>query len=264
MRPQTVKRICLYLIICIGLILQIGCFSSCGNVRQTDTNNTTTNTSNNTYVSVSTGEHTENPPTVNTFGVRFLTNDGIPIRITECKSGEALTPPTPPKKIGYVFVGWSGDYNNITQDTDIVANYVEVSKIKNVISADTVYISGTSEFNVVIGIYGNVEFCGLDMEIAYDTNLLDLVSSEDVDDSVILNDSTDGIIYMNYVTTNNTKGEVEFVTLKFKLKVALKNETSLQMAVNSMYSLDNNNAFVQSEYQVLQNKIIIEEAHDEK
>ena len=241
MRPQTVKRICLYLIICIGLILQIGCFSSCGNVRQTDTNNTTTNTSNNTDVSVSTGEHTENPPTVNT-----------------------LTPPTPPKKIGYVFVGWSGDYNNITQDTDIVANYVEVSKIKNVISADTVYISRTSEFNVLIGIYGNVEFCGLDMEIAYDTNLLDLVSSENVDDSVILNDSTDGIIYMNYVTTNNTKGEVEFVTLKFKLKVALKNETSLQMTVNSMYSLDNNNAFVQSEYQVLQNKIIIEEAHDEK
>ena len=102
------------------------------------------------------------------------------------------------------------------------------------------------------------------MDITYDGNLLELVASTDVDDCVVLNDATMGVIHMNYVTTSNTTGEVSFMTLEFKPKVNTKNETSLQINVNSMYSLDSNDVLVKSEYQVLQNKIIMEELHDEQ
>ena len=102
------------------------------------------------------------------------------------------------------------------------------------------------------------------MDVTYDSDLLELIAVTDVDDCVIHNSSTNGVIHLNYVTTNNTTGEVTFMNLKFRSKVTTKTETNLQININSMYSLDNGESLTPSEYQVLQNKIIIEEAHNER
>ena len=195
--------------------------------------------------------------------VRFLTDEGIPISILECNKGETLIPPTPPRQIGRVFAGWEGDYRNISNDVDILAQYVDISKTKNVINADTIYTVANSEFDIVVGTYGDVGFCGLDMNISYDSDLLELIETADVDDCVILNDSQKGIVHLNYVTTSNTTGEVVFMTLKFKSKTGTQAETGLQMQVNSMYVLDSNDALIPVEYQVLSNRIIICEVDNE-
>lgn len=270
MRRLEKKSISL-LLVCLIIILQVVCFISCGNKDQIDNGNTSTepsgNENNDSTPSVDNNEQINNngnETIKEKFIVRFIADNGIPISIKECTEGETLTPPTPPKRIGYVFVGWNGDYTNITQNTDIVANYTDISKIANAISADTVYISGDSKFEVLVAIYGNVSFCGLDMDITYDINLLDYIDSTNVDDCVIFNNEVPGIIHMNYVSTNNTTGEVDFMTLRFKSKTSAKNETDLQINIHSMYSIEDNDIFEQSEYQVLQNKIIIEETHDEK
>lgn len=265
------KTISLFLI-CIIILLQIVCFASCGN-REPDSDGSTS--------PPPSGGESNPPSTENNNGqtnlpgnevaegnekyvVRFITDDGIPILIKELNKGEAFNAPMPPRKIGYIFNGWIGDYSNITQNTDIIASYTNVSNIVNAICADTVYSLCGSEFNVLIGIYGDVNFCGLDLDITYDSNLLELISVTDVDDCVIQNSSTDGVVHLNYVTTNNTTGEVTFLNLKFKSKVTTKAETNLQINVNSMYSLGNNENLIPSEYQVLHNKIIIEEAHNEQ
>ena len=190
--------------------------------------------------------------------VRFITDDGVPIMVNESEKGEALRPPTPPRRIGYVFRGWVGDYTNITQNTDIIAAYTDVSDIANAICADTVYSSCGAEFNVLIGIYGEVNFCGLDMEISYDGGLLELVEVTDEDNSIIHNSSTSGVVYLNYVSTDNTTGEVTFMNMKFKSKATQKAETNFHIKVNSMYVLDSNEKITPSTYQVIQNKIIID------
>ncbi len=270
MKCSNKKRNGFLLVIYFFMILQILNFASCGNKKPTDNANINTAPyGDGCGLSEDNNEQTNNnnngnETAIEKFIVRFITDNGIPVDIKECKKGEALNPPTPPRRIGYVFTDWNGNYHNITQNTDIIATYRDVSKIANAICADTVYISGESEFEVLIAIYGEVSFCGLDMDITYDGNLLELVASTDVDDCVMLNDATMGVIHMNYVTTSNTTGEVSFMTLKFKPKVNTKNETSLQINVNSMYSLDSNDVLVKSEYQVLQNKIIMEELHDEQ
>ena len=188
--------------------------------------------------------------------VYFLTDEGVPILIQECQKGQTLIPPAPPQRIGYVFTGWSGNYSNITQNTEIIANYMDVSKITNAIGSDTVYALASDEFEVTVGIYGEVNFCGLDMDIEYDSSLLLYIEAVEVDDFVILNDTTSGVIHTNYVSTNNTSGEVSFVTLKFKVKTTDRLETALQFKVNSIYSLDDNDTLTRVEYQILQNKII--------
>ena len=47
------------------------------------------------------------------------------------------------------------------------------------------------------------------------------------------------------------------MTLKFKVKTTQAAETGLQIKVNSMYFLDNSEALITADCQVLQNKIII-------
>ena len=265
------KTISLFLI-CIIILLQIVCLASCGNKEPNNNGSIPTPPSSGESNSPSTENNNgqtnspENEPVNGNekYVVRFITDDGIPILIKESKKGGAFNTPTPPRKIGYIFNGWIGDYSNITQNTDIIASYTNVSNIVNAICADTVYSSCDLEFNILIGIYGEVNFCGLDMDITYDSSLLELIAVTNVDNCVIQNSSTDGIIHLNYVTTNNTTGEVTFLNLKFKSKVTTKAETNLQINVNSMYSLDNNESLTPSEYQVLQNKIFIEEAHNEQ
>ena len=269
---QTGRKTISLFLICIIILLQVVCFASCGNKEP--------NNGGSTPMPPNSGESNP-PPTGNNDGqtnnpgnetnndnvkyvVRFITDDGIPITIKESKKGGAFNPPAPPKRICYIFNGWIGDYSNINQNTDIIASYTNISNITNAICADTVYSLCGSEFNVLIGIYGEVNFCGLDMDVIYDSDLLELIEVADVDDCVIQNSSTNGVVHLNYVTTNNTTGEVTFMNLKFRSKVTTKTETNLQINVNSMYSLVNGESLTPSEYQVLQNKIIIEEAHNEK
>jgi hypothetical protein len=257
MRFTILKRLFPALLICIVILVQILCLVACGS-KNADNATQTPNGNENSFESGDDENKNE------TCIVRFVTSEGIPISIQECSNGESLVPPTPPRKIGHIFTGWDGDYNNITKSTDITATYIDVSKVKNAISADTMYVAGTSEFEVLIGIYGDVGFCGLDMDITYDSNLFELIASTDVDDCVVVNTATKGVIHMNYVTMNNTTGEVAFMTLKFKVKATTNTETGLQITVNSMYEFDNNDSIIQSDYQVIQNKIIIEEAHNEQ
>lgn len=265
------KTISLFLI-CIIILIQVVCLASCGDKEPNNRGSTPTPPNSGVSNPPSTGnnnEQTNNPgnETNNNnskYVVRFITDHGIPIAIKESKEGGAFNAPTPPRRIGYIFNGWIGDYSNITQNTDIIASYTNVSNIANAICADTVYSLCGSEFNVLIGIYGEVKFCGLDMDITYDSDLLELIEVVDVDDCVIQNSSTNGVIHLNYVTTTNTTGEVTFINLKFKSKVTTKTETNLQINVNSMYSLDNGESLTPSKYQVLQNKFIIEEAHNEQ
>ena len=189
--------------------------------------------------------------------MRFVTDNGVVIAVNECEKGAALVPPTPPQRIGYIFAGWDGNFLDITQSTDITARYTDVSQTTNVIAADTLYVYDTDEFEVLIGIYGKVSFCGLDLEIAYDRNLLEYIEATEIDNDIILNNAESGIIYANYVSTSNTTGEVAFMTLKFKVKTTQAAETGLQIKVNSMYFLDNSEALITADCQVLQNKIII-------
>ena len=258
------KTLCLFLA-CLFVVIQIFGLSSCSKKNNGDNNSDSANSEDNENNNTSSDSNNSNSNNSanEKYIVRFLTDDGIPISIVECKKGDSLTLPKAPQKIGSIFSGWSGNYSNITQNTDVFAKYTDISQKENVLSADTVYVNDKSEFNVLVGIYGNVNFCGLDLDIEYDSDILELLEVTDVDDCVIANNGNDGVINMNYVTTDNTTGDVTFMNLKFRSKVETKTETSLLISVNSMYSLVND-VLTKSNCQVLQNKIIIEEAQNEK
>ena len=59
------------------------------------------------------------------YTVRFLDATGNAVSTQEIAHGSSATPPDLPVTNGYLYLGWNGGYTNITQDTDITANYVQ-------------------------------------------------------------------------------------------------------------------------------------------
>ncbi len=68
-----------------------------------------------------------------TYTVRFLDYDERVITEEEVLSGDDVTLPERPTREGYIFTGWQGNTQNITEDTDVHAQYAE-NTIGNVIN----------------------------------------------------------------------------------------------------------------------------------
>ena len=66
-----------------------------------------------------------------TYTVRFLDWDNSVISTQTVTRGGSATAPLNPTRDGYTFIGWLGDYTNITADTDIVASY-EKNTVHNI------------------------------------------------------------------------------------------------------------------------------------
>ena len=57
------------------------------------------------------------------YTVTFLNHNGVSFYTQQIAYGSAATPPTAPTVSGYTFVGWIGNYSNITSATTIYASY---------------------------------------------------------------------------------------------------------------------------------------------
>ena len=64
----------------------------------------------------------------NVYAVTFLSYDGSTIgEVQYIEEGKSAIPPTPPVREGYTFDKWSQDWNNVTEDRNIVALYTDNS-----------------------------------------------------------------------------------------------------------------------------------------
>ena len=55
--------------------------------------------------------------------VTFVDYDGEVLKVQEIEEGNDATPPSSPRRPGYTFDGWIGDYTNVTEDRIIEADY---------------------------------------------------------------------------------------------------------------------------------------------
>ena len=59
------------------------------------------------------------------YEVTFTDENGNIIETQKIEEGKAATPPTPPVKEGYTFIGWSADIFGITENITLEPNYIE-------------------------------------------------------------------------------------------------------------------------------------------
>ena len=89
-----------------------------------------------------------------TYTVRFLDWDNSVISTQTVTRGGSATAPPNPTRDGYTFIGWLGDYTNITADTDIVASY-EKNTVHNIKignnTINSIYIGDNKIIKVYLG-----------------------------------------------------------------------------------------------------------------
>lgn len=202
------------------------------------------------------GSINPNPGTgVVQYTVSFVNYDNkTVISSQKVNSGENAAAPTNPTKTGASFLGWSGNYINVTKDEKVKAIFDDE---KNVfIIAQSTGKKGDT-VKVKLSLKGKVTTCGYDIKISYDSNLKLVSYDDDLDMNIVLNPkaSTNSIL-LNYSGAINTTKKKDIVELSFKIKDSDKTALPIIINVNSMKEVAGNSV-VNSAYNIVNGIVFV-------
>ena len=106
--------------------------------------------------------------------VSFVDYDGTVLSRQKVKDGEAAVPPADPVREGYVFLGWNGSWEAVTEDTVITASYVE--KSAGAVFTPQVQTGEDGLITVSVGLGESAQLSGFDVRLGYDVSKVELVS----------------------------------------------------------------------------------------
>ncbi len=153
-----------------------------------------------------------------THTVTYYSDDDTVLKIESVLDHEAAQPPHDPEvSYGYIFERWDADLSDITQDIDVHPVCQDVREKKNVLAIPGVYVKSADTVTVPVRLCGEVCVSGFDMMIQYDPSMLSVLSLKE-DGAIVYNTDTPGIIRMNFVSVENTIGDVEICEIEFSVK----------------------------------------------
>lgn len=174
------------------------------------------------------------------YTVTFYGYDGSTVLKTEKITGGAtVIPPTAPTKDGTNFLGWSGNYYNVTQNESIKAVY---SDEQNVFVVSPGNVSANNTVDVMVSIDGTVKTCGFDINVMYDSDLELVAYDDDLDLDVVVNTKAyENGIKLNFSSISDKKKQRNIIGLTFKIKDLSKKYLRVMVTMNSIKEIYNNN-----------------------
>ena len=101
------------------------------------------------------------------------------------------------------------------------------------------------EFSTTVYIAEDAQIGTFQVSLKYNTDLVTLVSAEEDEDAggtVIVNDSTPGLLYVNYSRTNNTSSARNILNLTFKV------DESIGVGSYDLLTIDESYEYLSSRY----------------
>ena len=135
------------------------------------------------------------------------------------------------------FLGWNGNYANVTKNESVVAVYDDS---KNVFTVESATGSVGDTVTLLVSVDGTVKTCGFDITIYYDNAILELVSYDsDLDLDVVVNtEYLDNGVLLNFsAATEKTKSR-EIIALTFRIKDTTADATSVYVEMTSVKEMD--------------------------
>ncbi len=149
------------------------------------------------------------------WSVTFYSSDGTVLKIEAVeKNGAAVPPKAPEMAPGLVFQAWDQDFTKVTQDMHIYPVCEDLHGKPNGFAVGSAYGSQGDTVNIPVLLAGDVCTAGFDMILTYDPEKLALEGISG-DDAVVYNTETPGTIRLNYVSIENTMGELDICNLAF-------------------------------------------------
>ena len=110
------------------------------------------------------------------FPIKFVDADGTQIGETQIvKGGENATPPTPPTREGYTFVGWIGAYTNVKSDATIYASYSRNNELSTTQQGSLPGLFSVAPDKQVYFSQGNLQYMGATQTWRFAENQYDTV-----------------------------------------------------------------------------------------
>lgn len=169
-----------------------------------------------------------------TYTVVFYDYDGTTVLATRSgiPEGGYAVPPTDPAKTNATFMGWSGSFANVTENTSARAVF---SDEKNVLKVSSATGSIGDTVTVLITLDGAVKACAFDINIMYDPSLELISYDDDLDLSVVANtDVYENGILLNWSDTKDKTKQRDVIELSFQIKNTTKQALPIELTVNSI------------------------------
>lgn len=178
----------------------------------------------------------------NKYTVNYIDADGTVLSTQTILEGSDATAPSSPTMSGMTFCGWSSSGENITCNTDIVAQYVDASK-DNVFKVSNVQGNVGDIVTTSIYLDGIVKTCGFDMRLNYDSDVLEFVSTN-ADwnlDIVAHHVENESLIKFNYGSSKNRTKKAKVIEVSFRIKDTTVSETTLGIQQVEVIAADETN-----------------------
>ena len=222
------KRKIIIIAICIALVIAVSVVALVFALKDNpEPNNDTTNNDGETTPPTDTDEPKPN------YTVLFLNDDKSIFKQVTVVSGEAPTSPgTPTMLQGFVFNGWNADLSSVTKDMVVLPLREEIESERNVISISNGYGVTGDTVSLPLSLCGKVDICCFELKITYDKSMLQFIGFSNEDAGITANcDVENGVIYLDYISTNNTTGQVDLCDVSFKLIGNTTKQIPLNIAV---------------------------------
>lgn len=167
-----------------------------------------------------------------------------------------------------VFAGWSQDElvsqimdGSVAKEDELTltAESIDISNSDNVIYNDVTYVnSGMDSISIPVTVGGNTNFAIMELEISYDTSLLEFESFISKDTDVECNCPEPGLIYVSFVSTDNVSADIELCNIQFKNISAEGAETSLKYNIKDLAAWNADKTdYINVNHEVINSKIVM-------
>jgi len=201
--------------------------------------------------------------------VAFFDGEGQTMQAEKNSKSTAVFPsPAQMERDGYLFSGWDKSVSEIFQRESVsavdngktvVGNsnqtikvnpiYTDISDKTNVIATPAVYADKSQAFTVPLYVGGNVELCGIDLRVHYDTSVFQFVRFEE-NDNVVCN-AKDGVLLLNYISTENVKKGFKLCDLVFQSENKKVTDADVTVEIAEIVAIDGNGAFYTPQYETI-------------
>ena len=200
--------------------------------------------------------------------IDIVADDGSIQELSYHSSGEININRPSSLKGTEVFIGWeendilsqiSDNSINIEEAISLNIESENISDTENAIFNDTIYTESNTEYvDIPVIIGGKTNFAVLDLEIAFDTNILAFESFNFIDSDAECNCTDDGKILISFVSTENITADVNLCSIKLK-KLSTENiETRLNYSVKDIAAWNEDlTDYVDVTYRIVNDRIVM-------
>lgn len=167
-----------------------------------------------------------------------------------------------------VFDGWSQEElvsqimgGSVAKEDELTltADSIDISNSDNVIYNDVTYVnSGMDSISIPVTVGGNTNFAIMELEISYDTSLLEFESFTSKDTDVECNCPEPGLIYISFVSTDNVSADIELCNIQFKNICTEGAETSLKYNIKDLAAWNTDKTdYINVNHEVINSRIVM-------